>query len=182
MATSILIPKVVDLCRGRVSPLSGKPVYVVAAGGIFDGRGLAMALALGAQAVWVGTRFVCAKEAGAPASHQQAILGADYHDTIRTTIFTGRPMRVLKNEYISEWEEAKLIQNKALIAKGVIPISTDFNEERPLPASLHPFLMGQCAAAVTSIEPAAKIIHDMMSTAVAVITHSHALIKPAARL
>src|SRR3989338_5395200 len=80
VATSILIPKVVDLCRGRVSPLSGKPVYVVAAGGIFDGRGLAMALALGAQAVWVGTRFVCAKEAGAPASHQPAILGADYHD------------------------------------------------------------------------------------------------------
>ena len=37
---------------------------VVAAGGIYDGRGVAMALALGAQAVWVGTRFVCAKEAG----------------------------------------------------------------------------------------------------------------------
>ncbi len=66
---SILIPKVVDLCRGARSPLTGEPVYVVAAGrlpvcsrpvviilhkgGIFDGRGLAMALCLGAQAVWV---------------------------------------------------------------------------------------------------------------------------------
>jgi NAD(P)H-dependent flavin oxidoreductase YrpB (nitropropane dioxygenase family) len=81
VATSILIPKVVDLCRGHKSKLHGGPIYVVAAGGIYDGRGLAMSLwyvfytfvsfyeahvycvySLGASAVWVGTRFICAKE------------------------------------------------------------------------------------------------------------------------
>merc|ERR1719335_1832091 len=46
VATSILIPMVVDMCRGRMSPLTGKQVLVVAAGGIFDGRGLAMSMAL----------------------------------------------------------------------------------------------------------------------------------------
>jgi hypothetical protein len=50
--------KVVDLCKGAIAPINGQPVQVVAAGGIFDGRGLAMALSLGASAVWVGTRFV----------------------------------------------------------------------------------------------------------------------------
>lgn len=65
VATSILIPKVVDLCKDKKSPLTGQPVPVIAAGGIFDGRGLAMALALGAEAVWVGTRFVASEEAGA---------------------------------------------------------------------------------------------------------------------
>ena len=65
---------------------------------------LAMSLCFGASAVWVGTRFICAKEAGAPPRHQQAVINADYHDTIRTIIFTGRPMRVLKNEYILNWE------------------------------------------------------------------------------
>merc|ERR1719428_850582 len=50
VATSILIPMVADLCKGKVSSLTGKQVPVVAAGGIYDGRGLAMALALGADA------------------------------------------------------------------------------------------------------------------------------------
>merc|ERR1719487_789893 len=73
VATSILIPKVVDACRGRVSPLTGKPVLVVAAGGIFDGRGLAMALSVGAAGVWVGTRFVAAEEAGAGPYHKDLL-------------------------------------------------------------------------------------------------------------
>merc|ERR1719223_799867 len=63
IATSILIPKVVDACSGHMSPLTGKQVPVVAAGGIFDGRGLAMALSAGAAGVWVGTRFVACEEA-----------------------------------------------------------------------------------------------------------------------
>ena len=61
-ATTVLIPQVVDLCRGHKSAVTGEDVMVVAAGGIFDGRGLAMALSLGAHAVWVGTRFICSKE------------------------------------------------------------------------------------------------------------------------
>merc|ERR1712232_1357105 len=50
VATSILLPKVVDAVRGKTSPLTGGPVLVVGAGGIFDGRGLAMSLAMGCSA------------------------------------------------------------------------------------------------------------------------------------
>ena len=56
--TSILIPTVKKLCEGKTSPMTGKPVQVVAAGGIYNGQSLAAAMALGATAVWVGTRFV----------------------------------------------------------------------------------------------------------------------------
>ena len=73
IATSILIPKVVDLCQGHLSPLTGKPVMVVAAGGIFDHRGLASALCMGADAVWVGTRFVASEEAGANKRHKAGV-------------------------------------------------------------------------------------------------------------
>ena len=56
--TSVLIPTVANLCKGHKSPMTGQPVQVIAAGGIFNGQSLASALALGASAVWVGTRFV----------------------------------------------------------------------------------------------------------------------------
>lgn len=48
VGTSILIPACVDACKGKMSPLLKCPVHVIAAGGIYDGRGLAMALSLGA--------------------------------------------------------------------------------------------------------------------------------------
>jgi NAD(P)H-dependent flavin oxidoreductase YrpB (nitropropane dioxygenase family) len=76
------------MCKGHKSPLTGEQVPVVAAGGIFDGRSLAMALVFGAQGVWVGTRFVASVEAGAPPRHKQAVVTADYDSTIRTIIFS----------------------------------------------------------------------------------------------
>ena len=104
VATSILIPAVVDLCKGKRSPLHGGPVHVIAAGGIHDGRGLAMALSLGASAVWVGTRFVASVEGDAPEKHKEAVVGAGHHDTVRTLVFSGRPMRIRKNAYVMDWE------------------------------------------------------------------------------
>jgi len=186
VATSILIPKVVDLCRTATSPLTGGPVYVVAAGGIFDGRGLAASLCWGAQAVWVGTRFVCAKEAGAPPRHQQAIVEADYHDTVRTVIFTGRPMRVLKNDYIMNWENERQPEIKALTSKGVIPVMDDFEQrsakgEQPTPEQMiavRPLLMGQAAGAISDIKPAAQIINEMITEAITSLRGSTALVVP----
>jgi NAD(P)H-dependent flavin oxidoreductase YrpB (nitropropane dioxygenase family) len=56
--TTILIPAVAQLVKGHKSPLTGQPVQVIAAGGLYNGQSLAAALALGASAVWIGTRFV----------------------------------------------------------------------------------------------------------------------------
>merc|ERR1719210_2192951 len=99
-ATSILLPKVVDAVRGTNSPLTGEPVLVVGAGGIFDGRGLAMALSAGCSGVWVGTRFIASDEAGAGPYHKRSVIESSYEDTIRTTVYTGRPMRVFKTPYV----------------------------------------------------------------------------------
>jgi Nitronate monooxygenase len=74
----------------------------------------------------VGTRFVCAKEAGAPPFHQNAIIKAGYHDTIRTLIFTGRPLRVLNTDYIAQWEERQN-EIKELTSKvffSLLPLTT----------------------------------------------------------
>ena len=86
--TTILIPTVAEMCKGRKSPLTGGPVQVIAAGGLFNGQSLAAALMLGANAVWIGTRFVLCEEAGAPKAHQEAVRTSGFDDNVRTVIFT----------------------------------------------------------------------------------------------
>jgi len=186
VATSILIPKVVDLCKGKKSPLTGEQVYVVAAGGIFDGRGLAMALCLGAEAVWVGTRFVASKEAGAPKYHKDAIVKAGYHDTIRTIVYTGRPMRILKTEYVKDWEDNRRVEIKELSEKGIVPIQNEIDKfekkvksgEVQMPSAKEmmerrPWLMGQCAGAISDIKPAKQIVDEMVAEAIAHLSRVH---------
>jgi NAD(P)H-dependent flavin oxidoreductase YrpB (nitropropane dioxygenase family) len=179
--TSLLIPAVVDMVKGKRSSLTGNPIYVIAAGGIYEGRGLAMALSYGAQAVWVGTRFVCAKEAGAPPRHQQAILKAGFNDTIRTIIFSGRPMRVLKTDYIADWEINRQKEIRELTAKGVIPAIHDFEQNKDkfdsaFVAAQRPLLMGQVSGAIKEIKPAKEIVDEMVATAVASLRSAHGMI------
>jgi len=198
--TSILIPSVCDMVRGHTSPLTGGPIYVVAAGGIFDGRGLAMALSLGAQAAWVGTRFVASVEAGATKRHKKAVLATGFHDTYRSLIYTGRPMRIAKNAYATDWDEYRKAELKENLAKGVIPYQADFEnpmEAKDFHAALKrmglegkspeeiqrtmfkvamPLLMGQCAANCTEIKPAKVIVDEMVAEAVRILRHGNTLI------
>lgn len=89
--TTILIPTVAALVRGKKSPLTGEQVQVVAAGGLFNGQSVAAALMLGANAVWIGTRFIMAEEAGASKAHQDAVKNSGFDDNVRTIIFTVCP-------------------------------------------------------------------------------------------
>jgi NAD(P)H-dependent flavin oxidoreductase YrpB (nitropropane dioxygenase family) len=181
VATSILIPAVVDLCRDKISAFTGQPVHVIAAGGIFDGRGLAMALCLGAQAAWVGTRFVASVEGGAPKNHKQAVVNAGFHDTLRTVIYTGRPMRVLKTQF-NEDLNSKNDEINELLNKGVIPIQHHIEQSEqkikkgemamPTPSemvAMRPLLMGSCAGAIHEILSAKQIIDDMVKVAIETI-------------
>ncbi|KAJ1564535.1 hypothetical protein HK405_014621 [Cladochytrium tenue] len=133
-----------------------------------------MALCLGAQAVWVGTRFVAAKEAGAPDRHKEGIVTAGYHDTIRTLIYSGRPLRTLYTEYVKDWEENRADEIKRLCAEGKVPVTADIekleNDENADPAELaikaFPMLMGQVAGAIDEILPAKVIVENMAREAV----------------
>jgi nitronate monooxygenase len=95
IGTMALVPQVVDAVS----------VPVVASGGIMDGRGVAAALALGAQAVQMGTAFLTCREAGIPKAHKDAILTAREEDVTRTTrAFSGRPARGIVNRFMREVE------------------------------------------------------------------------------
>jgi NAD(P)H-dependent flavin oxidoreductase YrpB (nitropropane dioxygenase family) len=140
-----------------------------------------MAMAAGADAVWVGTRFVCAEEAGAPMRHQKGVVNAGFHDTIRTIIYTGRPMRVLRNKMNVEWEENRQNDIQRLASEGTLPWiqaaeemkTGDERKDMRMQIEYMPMLMGQCSGAITSVEPAAKIIDDMVNGAVDCLRAAH---------
>ena len=170
IATMVLLPLCVDAIHGAVSPLDGEPVAVVGAGGIFDGRGVAAALSLGAQACWIGTRFVCAQEAGVGQRHQNGILLATADNTIRTTIFSGRPMRVYKSSYIDTWETKRQKERDRLLASGHRPYKHDLtvNKDRGTPLDVmatYPIIFGQACGGITKVQPAKEIVDEMTQEA-----------------
>ncbi|KAJ5368472.1 uncharacterized protein N7496_008232 [Penicillium cataractarum] len=179
--TTILIPTVAKLVQGRKSPLTGQPVQVIAAGGLFNGNSVAAALMLGASAVWIGTRFILAEEAGAPVAHQEAVRTAGFEDNIRTIIFTGRPLRVRKNPYILNWEENRAEEIKQLTAKGIIPVEHDFEN---LPDDVdddtldnaRPFLMGKVAAVVNEKKSAKAIVDELVTDAAALLKKGNQMV------
>jgi enoyl-[acyl-carrier protein] reductase II len=97
IATLPLVPQVVDAV--------GDQVPVIAAGGIFDGRGLAAALALGADGVWVGTRFIATHEAQAVNGYKEKLLEIGEDGTIVSRAFTGKTCRVVRNAWTNHFEE-----------------------------------------------------------------------------
>lgn len=102
MATMALLPMVVDAVA---------PTPVLAAGGIVDGRGLAAALALGAQGALLGTRFLATEESPLHPNFKQAILDSDGHDTVLTSmldvargrVWPGAMARMRRNALVARW-------------------------------------------------------------------------------
>lgn len=184
--TTVLIPTVAALCKGKKGGL-GHDVQVVAAGGLFNGQSLAAAMALGASAVWVGTRFILSEEAGAPKAHQEAVRTAGFDDNIRTIIFTGRPLRVRNNPYINNWEVERAQEIKELTAKGVIPVEHDLERmgddvDDDTMDNARPFLMGKASAVVNERKSAREIVDEMVQGAVDEIRKSNAAIVSKSKL
>src|SRR3546814_15175244 len=92
-----LVPQIVDAVGDRVP--------VVAAGGIFDGRGLAAALALGADGVWVGTRFIATPEAHVVSGYREALVEGRDDDTVITRAYTGKTLRAARNAYTQQFTD-----------------------------------------------------------------------------
>jgi enoyl-[acyl-carrier protein] reductase II len=95
LTTMTLVPQVCDAVK----------LPVIAAGGIADGRGFIAAIALGAEGVQVGTRFVCSTEAKVHQNYKDALLSARDRDAVVTGRSTGHPVRVIKNRFTREFLE-----------------------------------------------------------------------------
>ncbi|MCR9268478.1 MAG: nitronate monooxygenase [Hyphomonadaceae bacterium] len=151
-------------------------IPVVAAGGIYDGRGLAAALSLGAVGVWMGTRFIASAEAHAAQTYKETVVGAGDTDTTRTRCYSGKPMRCRTNDYILDWE-SRPDDIQPFPMQAIHSVQTDViggiggvTDENRLDPSKSCFAMGQSAGGVKDIQPVKEIVDRIMNDAEAAIT------------
>ncbi len=154
-----LIPAVVDAVD----------VPVLAGGGLTDGRGLAAALAFGAQGVWLGTRFIATDEAFAHINYKEKIAAIDTAGTIVTRAHSGKTCRLIQNAYTASWEgreddilpyplqgqqfghpASELGRHKGDVENGVLPA-------------------GQSAGLIHAVKPAGEVVRDIVAEAAATL-------------
>lgn len=154
LTTMVLVPQVVDAVE----------VPVIAAGGIGDGRGIAAAFMLGAEAVQVGTRFLSAFECTVHQNYKQKILNAKDIDTVVTGRCTGHPVRILKNKLSRQFAELESVNapleeieklGVGALAKAVVHGDMDYGS----------VMAGQIAALVHKEQSSKDIITEMMTEA-----------------
>jgi NAD(P)H-dependent flavin oxidoreductase YrpB (nitropropane dioxygenase family) len=164
MATLTVLPMIVDAVS---------PTPVLAAGGIADGRGLAAALALGAQGVLLGTRFLATQESPLHPNFKQAVVDSDGHDTVLTEIpdiargnvWPGAMARAQRNAFIERWAgrewELRARQPEVVGALDRAREAGDVTQ-----ASL---LIGQDAGLIHDVPPAAEVVERMVTEAAALL-------------
>jgi NAD(P)H-dependent flavin oxidoreductase YrpB (nitropropane dioxygenase family) len=172
VASLPLVPAVVDAVD---------PVPVIAAGGIADGRGLAAALVLGAQAAWMGTRFLTAVEASTHVDYRARLLSADVTTTVHTGCFDGgwpdASHRVLRNQTLDDWEKAGSPSSPHRPGEGEVVARGSggrefYRYDDMIPSAdleggldLMALYAGQSVGLVNDVLPAAEIVRKVVSDA-----------------
>lgn len=165
VATMALVPQVVDAV--------GDKIPVVAAGGLFDGRGLAASLALGADGVWMGTRFIATPEAHAPNAYKQTLLELPEDGTVVSRAYTGKTCRVVRTEWTQHFEEHPEELKKFPEQVGVSMNAGANHMGAPPEVEVDPkreFMpAGQGAGAVRELVPAGDLVRAIVREAEQVI-------------
>jgi enoyl-[acyl-carrier protein] reductase II len=179
VSTMALVPQVVDAVS---------PIPVVAAGGIFDGRGIAAALMLGAVGVNLGTRFVASREAPVPEEWKQAITRARSEDAIKAHVLNditplpgtagfGTVLRSLPTAFLEEWsarrEDAR--RERERLRNQLISTHQAGRQHDTL------LTAGQTAGGIREILPVGEIMRRLMAEAEAALSHVPAAVGAAAR-
>jgi enoyl-[acyl-carrier protein] reductase II len=155
VGTMALVPQIADAVRAPI----------LAAGGIADGRGLIAALALGAEGIWMGSRFVASVEAFAHANYKNKIVEIDEEGTTITRCHSGKPCRLIRNKFTDSWvgRENEIQPFPLQVMRVGFAASEKARYEGKIDEGGMP--CGQGAAMITSIKPAGQIVHDVMQEA-----------------
>ncbi len=174
LALTSLVPALADAVA---------PCPIVAAGGLADGRGVAAALALGAEAVCVGTRLLASREAYAHEEYKRRVVEASVDDVGRTSIFgpewPDQPMKVIRNRVVREWAGRDAATPRLPDPQPSIGTTVLFGQQYPMPrfSAILPtpetsgdfdemcLAAGESAGLTRDVKPAGEIVREMMDEA-----------------
>jgi enoyl-[acyl-carrier protein] reductase II len=154
LTTMALVPQVRDAVG----------IPVIAAGGIADGRGIVAALALGADGVQLGTRFVCSTEAKVHQNYKDKLINAKDRDALVTGRSTGHPVRVIKNQFTREFIELEKsgasIEDLEKMGSGRLRLAVVEGD-----VDKGSVMSGQIAGMINDIKPCHEIIQQLIQEA-----------------
>jgi enoyl-[acyl-carrier protein] reductase II len=166
VATIALVPQVVDAV--------GDKVPVVAAGGLFDGRGLAASLALGADGVWIGTRFIATPEARAVNGYKDMLVATSEDGTTISRAYTGKTCRVVANDWTRHYDknpaDLQPFPQQAVASMQAGVNHLGFPSGTEVDASREFYPAGQGVGSINDLVPAGELVRRIVAEASAVLT------------
>jgi NAD(P)H-dependent flavin oxidoreductase YrpB (nitropropane dioxygenase family) len=155
IGSMVLWPEVIDAVA---------PTPVLAAGGIGTGRQMAAAMAMGAQGVWTGSLWLTVKEAESPLPQIESYLGATSRDTVRSRSFTGKPARMLRNDWTEAWDKPDTPSPLPLPLQGMLTMDVVVRSQRyPEMSQAIAFNpCGQIVGSLKQVRPARMVISQLI--------------------
>jgi NAD(P)H-dependent flavin oxidoreductase YrpB (nitropropane dioxygenase family) len=140
------------------------PTPVLAAGGIGSGRQIAAAVAMGAQGAWTGSIWLTVTESSNPLAAKESLLAAGSRDTVRSRSVTGKPARMLRNEWTDAWENPQNPQPLGMPLQGMITLDmimrTNRYAESAQPVAFNP--VGQIVGRMNQMQPVKNVMSKLV--------------------
>ena len=140
------------------------PIPVLAAGGIGSGKQMAAAMALGAQGVWTGSIWLTVSEADTPPAQKESYLKATSRDTVRSRSWTGKPCRMLRNDWTEAWEKPENPKPLGMPLQFMVTAEAvsrgHHYATKAQPVGFNP--VGQIVGRMNEIRSTRRVIEDMV--------------------
>jgi NAD(P)H-dependent flavin oxidoreductase YrpB (nitropropane dioxygenase family) len=156
---------------------AAKPTPVLAAGGIYSGRQMAAAMAMGAQGVWTGSIWLTVEEAEAAPEEKQSYLNANSHDAVRSRSWTGKPCRMLRNDWTEAWARDDTPDPLGMPLQFMVT-SEAVSRTHRYPAKSQEVAfnpVGQVVGTMNEVQPVREVIQTMVEEYVDAIDHLNSL-------
>jgi NAD(P)H-dependent flavin oxidoreductase YrpB (nitropropane dioxygenase family) len=160
IASMVLVPEVVDAV--------GAAVPVLAAGGIGSGRQMVAAFSLGAVGVWMGSLWLTTQEyaiGSGVSGLRDALLAATSSDTVRSRIYSGKPARLLKNEWTRAWEEPGAPEPLPMPLQNLLVSEAHQRLMESGNPAVVPMPVGQIVGRMNDVRPVAEVMADLLAEA-----------------